>query len=133
MVAINRSVMDLLDRHHPGDETERADVERVRALIESADDPWLRSIPLHLTGSALVVHPPTRRVLLRWHARQQAWLQVGDDFVLQDFNDAAETATEGRIREGVGSAASVWYADQPDIPIDIAPAQSNQLALAQSC
>ncbi|HEX6658330.1 MAG TPA: NUDIX domain-containing protein, partial [Ilumatobacter sp.] len=22
-------------------------------------------------------HPPSRRVLLRWHARQQAWLQVG--------------------------------------------------------
>ena len=32
---------------------------------------------LHVTGSALVVHPPTRRVLLRWHARMQAWLQVG--------------------------------------------------------
>jgi 8-oxo-dGTP pyrophosphatase MutT (NUDIX family) len=23
------------------------------------------------------VHPPSGRVLLRWHARQQAWLQVG--------------------------------------------------------
>jgi 8-oxo-dGTP pyrophosphatase MutT (NUDIX family) len=30
-----------------------------------------------VTGSALVVHPPTARVLLRWHERQQAWLQVG--------------------------------------------------------
>ena len=45
-----------------------------------------------------------------------SWLQVGDDFVLQDFNDAAETATNGRIRDGVGSLASVWYADQPQIP-----------------
>jgi 8-oxo-dGTP pyrophosphatase MutT (NUDIX family) len=32
---------------------------------------------LHVTGSALIVHPPTARVLLRWHQRQQAWLQVG--------------------------------------------------------
>ena len=23
------------------------------------------------------MHPPTRRVLLRWHQRQRAWLQVG--------------------------------------------------------
>ena len=31
-----------------------------------------------------------------------SWLQVGDDFVLQDFNDAAEAITEGRIRDVVG-------------------------------
>jgi 8-oxo-dGTP pyrophosphatase MutT (NUDIX family) len=24
-----------------------------------------------------VVHPPSERVLLRWHAKQQRWLQVG--------------------------------------------------------
>ena len=28
-----------------------------------------------------------------------SWLQVGDDFVLQDFNDAAEAITEGDIRD----------------------------------
>lgn len=38
---------------------------------------WDRGTPLHLTASALIVHPPTRRVLLRWHQRQQAWIQVG--------------------------------------------------------
>jgi 8-oxo-dGTP pyrophosphatase MutT (NUDIX family) len=32
---------------------------------------------LHITGSAVVVHPPSRRVLLRWHERMQSWLQVG--------------------------------------------------------
>lgn len=55
---------------------EQRDVARVRALLDGAD-PWSRSAPLHVTGSALVVHPLTRRVLLRWHARMQAWLQVG--------------------------------------------------------
>jgi 8-oxo-dGTP pyrophosphatase MutT (NUDIX family) len=29
------------------------------------------------TASVLITHPPTARVLLRWHQRQQAWLQVG--------------------------------------------------------
>jgi 8-oxo-dGTP pyrophosphatase MutT (NUDIX family) len=70
-------VRSMLARYRPHGEAEAADVERVRALVESAADPWLRSIPLHITGSALIVHPPTRRVLLRWHQRQQAWLQVG--------------------------------------------------------
>src|SRR5215469_429343 len=67
----------LLGRYLPRDPAEDADVSRVRALAESADDPWLRTIPLHVTASALVVHPDSGRVLLRWHRRQQAWLQVG--------------------------------------------------------
>ena len=67
----------LLDRYRPEGEAEAADVRQVRALIEATDDPWRRDLPLHITASALIVHPPTSRVLLRWHERQQAWLQVG--------------------------------------------------------
>jgi 8-oxo-dGTP pyrophosphatase MutT (NUDIX family) len=67
----------LLDRYRPQGEAEIADLRRVRALAEAADDPWRRDLPLHVTGSALIVHPPSGRVLLRWHQRQQAWLQVG--------------------------------------------------------
>ncbi|HEY0583691.1 MAG TPA: NUDIX domain-containing protein [Chloroflexota bacterium] len=48
----------------------------IRALAEGTD-PWPRSLPLHATGSAIIVDPVQRRVLLRWHQRQQAWLQVG--------------------------------------------------------
>lgn len=58
-------------------ETETADVERMAHLIAAASDPWSRALPLHLTASALVVHPPSRRVLLRWHVKHQRWLQVG--------------------------------------------------------
>lgn len=56
---------------------ERRDVERVRQLAPGHNDVWSRSTPLHVTASAMVVHPPSLRVLLRWHERQQAWLQVG--------------------------------------------------------
>ncbi len=70
-------LLSLLDRYRPQGETEAADVERVRALAETAADPFLRTMPLHVTGSALIVHPASGRVLLRWHQRQQAWLQVG--------------------------------------------------------
>jgi 8-oxo-dGTP pyrophosphatase MutT (NUDIX family) len=67
----------LLQQYQPEGEAETADLARVRALAEGADDPWRRELPLHVTASALIVHPPTGQVLLRWHQRQQAWLQVG--------------------------------------------------------
>jgi 8-oxo-dGTP pyrophosphatase MutT (NUDIX family) len=70
-------LMGLLASYQPDGEQERGDVTRIRDLASTERDPWLRSTPLHVTASALVVHPPSRRVLLRWHQRQQAWLQVG--------------------------------------------------------
>ena len=72
MTALDRA----LDGYRPRTGVEAADLDRVRARV-AGGDPWDRSTPLHVTASALIVHPPTRRVLLRWHARQQAWLQVG--------------------------------------------------------
>jgi 8-oxo-dGTP pyrophosphatase MutT (NUDIX family) len=67
----------LLAQYQPEGEAETADLPRVRALTKAADDPWRRELPLHATASALIVHPSSARVLLRWHQRQQAWLQVG--------------------------------------------------------
>jgi len=74
---VRPSLAVLLDRYQPEGEAETADLRRVQDLAEGADDPWRRDLPLHVTASTLVVHPPTGRVLLRWHQRQQAWLQVG--------------------------------------------------------
>ena len=67
----------LLEQYRPQGEAETADLRRVQTLTETGDDPWRRDLPLHVTASALIVHPPTGQVLLRWHQRQQAWLQVG--------------------------------------------------------
>jgi 8-oxo-dGTP pyrophosphatase MutT (NUDIX family) len=67
----------LLDRYRPQDAAEEADVMRVRAIAARTENPWSRTLPLHLTASALIVHPDSGKVLLRWHQRQQAWLQVG--------------------------------------------------------
>ena len=71
------SLATILDRYQPEGDAETTDVRRVRALVESAADTWRRDLPLHVTASALIVDPPTGRVLLRWHQRQRAWLQVG--------------------------------------------------------
>jgi len=77
LVSPRRELAALLDGYRPEGDAETADLRRVRSLAEAAEDPWRRDIPLHVTASALIVHPPTARVLLRWHERQQAWLQVG--------------------------------------------------------
>jgi 8-oxo-dGTP pyrophosphatase MutT (NUDIX family) len=66
----------MLARHRPRTPAEAADLDRTRALLLTPD-PLDRSAALHVTASALVMHPPTRRVLLRWHQRQHGWLQVG--------------------------------------------------------
>lgn len=67
---------ELLGRYRPQGPVETADHERLLGLL-GASDAWDRSTPLHFTASALIVHPKTKRVLLRWHVKQQAWLQVG--------------------------------------------------------
>jgi len=63
--------------HRPIDDEEATDLARTLAMVEADDDPWSRRLPLHVTASALVVDPVSGRVLLRWHAKQQRWLQVG--------------------------------------------------------
>ena len=60
----------------PRGETEASDLATAVALATSTD-PWGRNTAIHFTASALVVHPATKRVLLRWHARQRAWIQIG--------------------------------------------------------
>lgn len=67
----------LLTGYQAAGETEAADLERMTRLAAAAPDPWSRSLPLHFTASALVLHPESRRVLLRWHVKHDMWLQVG--------------------------------------------------------
>ena len=74
----------VLDDYRTSDESEAADVQRLRSLV-ARTDVHSRTAPVHVTGSALVVHPASRTVLLRWHPRMQMWMQVGGHF------DAGET------------------------------------------
>jgi 8-oxo-dGTP pyrophosphatase MutT (NUDIX family) len=95
----------LLDRYRPEGEAETADLQRVRALAETAGDPWRRELPLHVTASALIVHPGTARVLLRWHQRQQAWLQVGGHGDPGETDPVAIAAREAAEETGLSDLA----------------------------
>jgi 8-oxo-dGTP pyrophosphatase MutT (NUDIX family) len=91
---------DALARYRPRTEAEASDLARVRALTATGD-PWPRTSALHVTASALIVHPPTGRVLLRWHARQQAWLQVGGHADPGETDPVAIALREGREETGL--------------------------------
>jgi 8-oxo-dGTP pyrophosphatase MutT (NUDIX family) len=82
-------------------ETEIADAKRMRRLAESEPDPWARSLPLHFTASALVVHPGSARVLLRWHQRQGRWLQVGGHADPGETNPLRIALREAREETGL--------------------------------
>lgn len=109
VTARSRNVRDLLAQYVPEGEVETADVARIRDLLNAEADPWSRATPMHLTGSALIVHPPSRRVLLRWHERQQAWLQVGG------HADPGESDPLGiALREGGEESGLTDLAPWPD-------------------
>jgi 8-oxo-dGTP pyrophosphatase MutT (NUDIX family) len=99
-------ILDLLGNHQPEGEPETADAARLRGLAASAADPWLRSIPLHATASALIVHPPSGRVLLRWHERQQGWLQVGGHGDPGETDPLGIALREGREESGLPDLAA---------------------------
>src|SRR5256885_12268042 len=118
----------LIGRYRPQGEAEISDTERVRALVRAAADPWLRSLPLHLTASALVVHPDSCRVLLRWHQRQQAWLQVGGHADPGESDPLAIALREAREETGLADLTPWPGPELQHVVIVPVPASSAQPA-----
>ena len=97
-------LLDVLDAYAPRSEVEARDIERIRQLAASSD-PWTRASALHVTGSAVVLHPQTRRVLLRWHDRMQSWLQVGGHADSGETDPYAIALREAREETGLDDLA----------------------------
>jgi 8-oxo-dGTP pyrophosphatase MutT (NUDIX family) len=89
-----------LDGYQPRTPSEADDLDRVRERV-AAGAPWDRSTPLHVTASAIIVHPPSERVLLRWHERQRAWLQVGGHGDPDEDDPLLIALREGRQETGL--------------------------------
>jgi 8-oxo-dGTP pyrophosphatase MutT (NUDIX family) len=110
-----------LDEYRARGETEAADVARLRALLGHGDV-FDRSTPVHVTGSALIVHLPTRTVLLRWHPRMQMWMQVGGHFDAGETEPRVVALREAREETGLPDLRSppTTTADHP-VQIVIVP------------
>jgi len=127
MVTAHREVLDVLARHEPRTAAERADVQRVRALVETGD-PWGRSNPLHVTASALIVHPDSGRILLRWHQRHESWLLVGGHADPEEHDPLAIALREGQEETGLPDLAPWPDTEVRHLVIVPVPANSREEA-----
>ncbi|PRX46584.1 8-oxo-dGTP pyrophosphatase MutT (NUDIX family) [Prauserella shujinwangii] len=122
------TLTDLLTPYRPHDAAEAADVARVRALLASTGDPWARSLPLHVTASAFVLHPDSGRVLLRWHARQRSWLQVGGHGDPGESDPVEVALREGREETGLADLEPWPAADLLHVAVVPVPAKGAEPA-----
>ncbi|MEU8876559.1 NUDIX domain-containing protein [Streptomyces javensis] len=127
MATADHSVLHVLTGYRPKTTAECADVERVRGVIE-AGLPWDRTSPLHITASALIVHPDSGRVLLRWHQRHQSWLLVGGHGDPGECDPLAIALREGREETGLPDLAPWPDAEVRHLVIVPVPANSREPA-----
>ena len=73
-----RLLQRLLKAHSAVDDDERHALERMKRFVEAEPDCFERSFePGHVTGSAWIVSPSRRGVLLTHHRKLDLWLQLG--------------------------------------------------------
>jgi 8-oxo-dGTP pyrophosphatase MutT (NUDIX family) len=92
-----RDLAAALASYAAADDTERASLSRVRALLSQARDPFSRDVPDHVTASALVARPDGSAFLLVHHRRLDRWLQPGGHVEPEDrsvFDAARREAAE---------------------------------------
>jgi 8-oxo-dGTP pyrophosphatase MutT (NUDIX family) len=129
-MSVTEVIERALESYRPSDASEAADVQRLRELLATADV-RARSTPVHVTASALVVHEPSRRVLLRWHPRMEMWMQVGGHFDADEADPWFVAVREAREETGLTDlrAAEGADADQPlQIVIVPVPAHGDEAA-----
>jgi 8-oxo-dGTP pyrophosphatase MutT (NUDIX family) len=125
-MTVTEAIERTLGSYRPTDESEVADVLRIREVL-ALGDVRARSAPLHVTGSALVVHPSSHTVLLRWHPRMEMWMQVGGHFDAGETDPRLVALREAREETGLTDlrAATGPGADRP-LQIVIVPVPAHR-------
>ncbi|MBW2229433.1 MAG: NUDIX hydrolase [Deltaproteobacteria bacterium] len=118
-----RPLLRLLERYAAAHPEERSCVGRIRGLVESDPDCFLRRCgPGHITASAWILSPDRRRFLLTHHRKLGRWLQLGGhaDGDADVLNVALREAREesGMTRFALVSPAWAGGGEVP-MPIDV--------------
>ena len=85
-----------------------------------------RDTPVHVTASALVVHPPSHTVLMRWHPRMQMWMQVGGHFDAGETDPWLVALREAREETGLTDLRELTVAAKQPVQIVIVPVPANR-------
>ena len=123
-----QALIERLSRHVVVDSRERESVERMRALLQNAQEPFSRRQPEgHVTGSAMVLGPDGRALLLH-HAKLGLWVQPGGHV---EGDESPEEAALREAREESGLPDLDVVRDETDVPmlldIDVHPIPANEL------
>ncbi|HEX7096518.1 MAG TPA: NUDIX hydrolase [Acidimicrobiales bacterium] len=106
------------------DAAQRKTRQRILAFVDAHPDALLRSCaPGHLTGSALVVDPATRDVLVLHHAKLRRWLQPGGH-ADGDANLAAVALREATEETGIDGLRVVVPAVDLDVHLVDPPGEA---------
>lgn len=120
---LSENLLNALASYQPISTQEVTDLARIQEAA-TYRDVFSRSAELHVTASALVVHVPTRRVLLRWHTKMQQWMQVGGHFDAGETDPWAVAVREAREETGLDDLASPT--DPPSlVQVVIVPVPTN--------
>lgn len=122
-----QSLLDLLGRYSPLDDQDRACVERLAAFVRQEPHCFERHCPQgHITGSAWVVDPTGRRVLLTHHRKLNLWLQLGGH-ADGDSDVSAVALREAKEESGIEDLSPVG-AGILDVDIHPIPARPGEPA-----
>lgn len=123
-------LLSALWAHCPADPKEASDLEAMRGLAASLEEPFSRSqAGAHFTGSAVVVDPEGARVVLLHHAKLDRWLQPGGHAEPGDGGSMERTALREAAEETGCKVALHGSAARPlDVDAHLIPARKGEPA-----
>jgi 8-oxo-dGTP pyrophosphatase MutT (NUDIX family) len=113
-----RFLLELLERYAGRRPEDRVVVDQVRAFVRSHPDCFQRACPEgHITGSAWILSPDHRHVLLTHHRKLDRWLQLGGHS--DGEGDPRQVALrEAREESGLADFRFLPDAEDP-LPLDL--------------